>query len=130
MNFWPVAGYINWPTLVILLFVLRISHIIHLTIGNIPTVNSSHETSSDWLLTYNGSNVFRQSVFFKGPVLLAITETNLNITCLPSLFSINIYKSNAKRVLLEHQSTGNNEESWQTFLLRPLRLITEGGGGG
>ena len=86
--------------------------------NNIPTVNSSHETSSDWLLTY-GSNVFRQSVFFKGP-LLAITETNLNITCLPSLFSINIYKSNAKRVLLEHQSRGNNEESWQTFLLNNI----------
>ena len=87
--------------------------------SNIPTHNSNLDNSSEWLSTY-GSSIFRQSIFFKGP-LLAITETNVNITCPPSLFSVNIYKSNAKRILLEQQSiTNNNEQSWPTFLLNNI----------
>ena len=87
--------------------------------NNIPTFNSNLDNSSEWLSTY-GNSVFRQSIFFKGP-LLAITETNVNITCLPSLFSINIYKSNAKRILLEQQSTSNDDDnSWPTFLLNNI----------
>ena len=64
--------------------------------NNIPNFSSNQETSSEWLSTY-GSSIFRQSIFFKGP-LLAITDVNAEVTCPPSLFSINIYKSNAKRV--------------------------------
>ena len=87
--------------------------------NNVPTFDSNQDNSSDWLSTY-GNSVFRQSIFFKGP-LLAITETNVNITCLPSLFSINIYKSNAKRILLEQQSTRNDyDNSWPTFLLNNI----------
>ena len=85
---------------------------------NIPTYGSDHVSSAEWLETY-GCHIFRSSIFFKGP-LLAITETNANITSLPSLFSINIYKSNAKRILLEQQSTGGVDEAWPVFLLNNI----------
>ncbi len=50
--------------------------------SNIPTYGSDHESCAEWLETY-GSNVYRSSVFYKGP-LLAITEHNKRITSLPS----------------------------------------------
>ena len=89
--------------------------------SSIPTFYSNQETSSEWSSTY-GSGKFRQSIFFKGP-LLAITDLNAEVTCPPSLFSINIYKSNAKRVLIEHQSRNSDNEdssSWPAFLLNNI----------
>ena len=66
---------------------------------NTPTYESTYENSEAWLGTY-GSRAFRSSIFCKGPIL-AISDTNVNdITSAPSLFSLNIYKSNAKRVLI------------------------------
>ena len=88
---------------------------------NIPNFYSNQETSSEWLSTY-GSSIFRQSIFFKGP-LLAITDINAEVTCPPSLFSINIYKSNAKRILIEHQSRSSDSDdssSWPAFLLNNI----------
>ena len=87
--------------------------------SNIPTYDSDHVSSADWLEEY-GCRIFRSSIFFKGP-LLAITETNANITSLPSLFSINIYKSNCKRIILEQQSTGGEDGAWPVFLLNNIR---------
>ena len=87
--------------------------------SNMPTYGSSHETCTDWLNDY-GSRVYRSSIFYKGP-LLAVTDTNTNITSLPSLFSMNIYKSNTKRVLIEQQSSSENlDESWPVFLLNNI----------
>ena len=87
--------------------------------SNMPTYGSNHETCTDWLRDY-GSRVYRSSIFYKGP-LLAVTDTNTNITSLPSLFSMNIYKSNTKRVLIEQQSSsGNLDESWPVFLLNNI----------
>ena len=83
--------------------------------SNLPTVESTHESCNDWLKSYN-NQYYRASVFYKGP-MLAITESNMEITSLPSLFSMNIYKSNAKRILLEQQSIKNDDESWPIFLL-------------
>ncbi len=84
---------------------------------NIPLIGSTHESCSEWLGIY-GTSHFKSSVFFKGP-LLNINQLNINATSLPSLFSINIYKSNVKRVLLEQQSSGDNEE-WPSFLLNSI----------
>ena len=70
------------------------------------------DNSSDWLSTYNNS-VFRQSIFFKGP-LLAKTETNVNIT-----FSLAYFLPTF--ILLEQQSTKNDDDnSWPTFLLNNI----------
>ena len=85
--------------------------------NNMPTYESNHESSAGWLEIY-GSPAFRSSVFFKGP-LLAITDINVNlITSPPSLFSLNIYKTNAKRVLLDQQSITGEDQAWPTFLLQ------------
>ncbi len=89
--------------------------IINLFPGNMPTSDSNHENCIDWLNTYNNSS-YRGSLFYKGP-MLAITDTNKNITSLASLFSLNIYKSNAKRILLEQQSSEIEQGSWPVFLL-------------
>ena len=84
---------------------------------NIPHIGSTHESCSEWLEIY-GTSYFKSSVFFKGP-LLNISQLNINATSLPSLFSINIYKSNVKRALLEQQSSGDNVD-WPSFLLNSI----------
>ncbi len=84
---------------------------------NIPHIESTHETSSDWLQIY-GTQYFNTSVFFKGP-LLYISQLNLNATSLKSLFSLNIYKSDVKKALLEQQSSGDNSD-WPSFLLHSI----------
>ena len=81
---------------------------------NIPTVNSDHTTASTWLNHYD-SSYFRSSIFYKGP-LLSINAVKANVSTLPTLFSINLYKSAAKRMLLELQMN-NSEEIWPSFLL-------------
>ncbi|KAL5253023.1 hypothetical protein ACHWQZ_G015697 [Mnemiopsis leidyi] len=81
---------------------------------NIPITNSTYENCEEWLSTYN-TPTFRQSIFYKGP-MLSITEHSNTITIPSSLFSINIFKNSAKRELIKLQSAGN-DENWPTFLL-------------
>ena len=88
--------------------------ILELFPDNIPSYLSSHDVNATWLSTYNTVE-FRSSIFYKGPIL-SITEQNKEITCPSSIFSINIYKESAKRVLLETQSSGP-DEIWPNFLL-------------
>ena len=86
--------------------------------ADIPTVDSDFTTASTWREYYiysSTSRHFKMSVFYKGP-LLAIYAANANVTTLPSLFSINIYKANAKRMLLDQQNNNNTDE-WPPFLL-------------
>ncbi len=61
---------------------------------------------------------YRKSILFKGP-LLAITSDNISITTLSSLLSINIYKNEAKRFLIEQQSQ-NEPDEWPPFLLNSI----------
>ena len=91
--------------------------IIKLFPDNMPTYLSNYDENASWLSTYNKPH-FRSSVFYKGPIL-AITDQNMQITCPSSIFSIRIYKKAAKRVLLELQSTGS-EDNWPNFLLFSL----------
>ena len=86
--------------------------------SNLPSADSTHESCNDWFNMYN-SRHYRASIFYKGP-MLAITNSNRDITSLPSLFSLNIYKSNAKRILLEQQSIRNVDDSWPIFLLNNI----------
>ena len=108
-----------------LLLMHRIKHfprmlpasIVALMPNNIPTAESDHVTSADWLESYNNVS-FRPSVFYKGP-LLAISSHNMEISTLPTLFSVKIYKSSVKRMLLNLQSQGNSDE-WPNFLLHNI----------
>ena len=92
--------------------------IVQLFPADIPKYKTSHEDNMDWLAIYN-QPYLRSSIFYKGPIL-AISEDNVSrITCLPSIFSINIYKKSAKRILLDMQNSGTDEE-WPPFFLYNL----------
>ena len=86
-------------------------------VDDLPTKNSDHVTASSWL-QYYGSTYFRNTVFYKGP-LLSVHADNANVTTLPTLFSINLLKANAKRMLLDLQKS-ENDNDWQSFLLNNI----------
>ena len=85
---------------------------------NIPDLGATYETNQDWLNLY-GNNLYRKTIFFKGP-LIAISDSNIAITTLPTLFSLNLYKNSAKRFLLAQQSEGDSDE-WPNFLLHNIQ---------
>ena len=81
---------------------------------NAPIVGSNHENCSNWLEKY-GQACYTSSIFGKGP-LLAITDTNTELTTLPSILSLNIYEKLVKLELLKQQNIGD-PENWPNFLL-------------
>ena len=84
-----------------------------------PALASDHENCAEWLKVYN-EIPYRASIFYKGPII-AISDFNHNLitNSLASLFSLNIYKNTAKKLLLSHQSEGNDSE-WPVFLIFAL----------
>ena len=81
-----------------------------------PVISSTHETCKNWLEIYN-SQVYRNSVFSKGPLLYISAEMNdkLDPTTISS-FSLNKYEINLKKVLLDIQGKGINlNEKTKTF---------------
>ena len=85
-----------------------------------PTRGSSYETCQEWLANF-GTNVYSNSIFFKGPLIYIdpVTEELMTPT---SLFSIKLFKNSSKRLLLKLQSNGDSDE-WQSdnFLLFRIR---------
>ena len=81
-----------------------------------PVYGSNYETCEEWLNNY-GTNTFRTSFFYKGP-LLFIDSRTLQLQTPTALLSINAYKNNVKRFLLSLQGEGEKDE-WQPehFLL-------------
>ena len=77
---------------------------------NSPSHSVCHEVSNDWLDTY-GTAQYRNTVFFKGPLL-----HNDYVNACPAIYSachnINSYKKNAKNFLLQKQSDGSSHE-WE-----------------
>ena len=82
--------------------------------NNAPIVGSDHDSCNSWFESY-GRTPYCSSIFYKAP-LLAISQENVNMTTLPSLFSLNIYKKSVKQGLINLQSNGDNTE-WPSFLL-------------
>ena len=72
---------------------------------------STHETCAEWLDNFN-NHIYRKSVFFKGPLLLASSKINDDIPP-TNLLTIDSYKINVKRILAEKQILGN-ADSWLT----------------
>ena len=78
--------------------------------------DSDHETCQEWLENI-GSHVYRNSLFFKGPLIYIHPDTEKLLT--PSaILSINVYKAEAKKALLKSQALGEVND-WKTnnFLL-------------
>ena len=87
---------------------------------NAPVCGSNYETCEEWLNHY-GTNVFRSSFFFKGPLIYSDPSTLLLETP-TALLSINAYKSNVKRYMLSVQEKGERDE-WHpdNFLLHNIQ---------
>ena len=88
--------------------------------ANAPsTPNCNHENNSEWLETYQfGCPQFRQSIFFKGP-LLSISEEYLNIVSPACMLSLNFHKKSVNDLMLDLQNKGDPEE-WPTFMLNKI----------
>ena len=89
-----------------------------------PTIGSSYETSHGWLTNF-GTSTYRKSFFYKGPLIYLDPKTTVLITPVTTI-SINAYKTNVKRVLLNLQSAGESGE-WQpdNFLLYNIRGLRQ-----
>ena len=57
-----------------------------------PVQGSDHETCDEWLKTY-GTETFRTSFFYKGPLIFTDSRT-LQLQTPTALLSINAYKNN------------------------------------
>ena len=97
---------------------------------NAPAPGSNHDTNLEWLSMYN-NHIYRNSLFFKGPLLSIIPEFADLITP-PSLLNLDIYKKEVKKLLLTIQARGNEEWCASNFPLynipglrkAPLRQAT------
>ena len=81
-----------------------------------PVHGSTHETCENWLKFYN-NNYYRNSIFYKGPLLLLSYNFEENLS--PSSYlTIKAYRNNIKRIILSQQKSGSESE-WQpdNFLL-------------
>ena len=82
---------------------------IRTTISNeSPEYNSTEETCKNWLETYN-NHIYRKSVFFKGP-LLYISDNIYSKLDPATVNSLNSFKNNLKKELLNVQSSGIQNE--------------------
>ena len=75
-----------------------------------PIQGSNHELCESWLKIYNNFP-HRNSLFFKGPLLLSTSNINENLP-LASFKTIKAYKANVKQAVLTFQSSGDTYE-WQ-----------------
>ena len=66
-------------------------------------IGSTFETCENWLKIYN-TNIYNKSVFYKGPLLSAMTKLN-EIVSSARFISIKSYKANIKQALLAIQSS-------------------------
>ena len=107
-----------------LIFMHKINHFPNLLPSSVnetiapdaPVSGSCHETCHNWLSNF-GTRVYNKSIFFKGPLLYVDPSAEQLLTP-HALISINYFKSNTKRMLINTQITGNSDE-WQSdnFLL-------------
>ena len=76
-----------------------------------PGPGSNYETCGDWLKTYS-NHIYANSLFFKGPLILANSMIYENIPP-ASLKTLKAYKTHIKQAILLRQGYGDVNE-WQT----------------
>ena len=81
---------------------------------NAPTIGSDHMSAAEWLDTY-GTQIYRPSIFYKGP-LLTITPYYTSSLAIPSYLSYKTHALTTKSIMLTQQSDGNDDD-WPNFLL-------------
>ena len=76
---------------------------------NAPNFNYLHDVASAWLEKYN-TNCYRNSIFFKGPMLY-IYYKKLDTEILPyNSQSLHSHKNSIKNILVEYQCKGDPED--------------------
>ena len=95
--------------------------------SNSPLAHTDHETNEDWLNEY-GTATYRNSIFFKGPLLYnqLLANSNDNLTAAAACISIKYFNNNLKKVLLNQQNQGDGEE-WnaKNFILQNLNGLRQ-----
>ena len=88
--------------------------------SNSPINESTHETCEEWLKKYD-NNIYRNSVFYKGPLLLLSNTIELNLSP-ASFLTLRAYKNNVKYALLKTQSIGDQDQ-WENenFILYNIK---------
>ena len=76
-----------------------------------------------WLAEFN-THIFRNSIFFKGPLLYFESTTANEVFTPPAWISFSIFKNQSKRFVLELQA-GGIENDWKTskFLISSIKGI-------
>jgi hypothetical protein len=84
--------------------------------ANAPCLGSDHGTCQEWLEIF-GTSIYRKSIFFKGPLIYVDPEASI-IDVSTIFFSFNSYKNLTKKMLLELQKKGDDNQ-WDSnnFLL-------------
>ena len=75
---------------------------------NSPSYLSTQDSCVGWLSKYN-TNIFRNSVFFKGPMLSTRAEFN-NLLDFTSDYSLQLYKRKLKSSIMALQTSGTDNE--------------------
>ena len=79
--------------------------------GNAPRNGNDHVSCQEWLAEY-GTTYYRNSIFFKGPLLC--NDPKYKELCTPTaLLSVKAFKNNVNRMLLQLQRLGDEQE-WQS----------------
>ena len=88
-----------------------------------PSDDRDHTLYKEWLDTYN-TVVFRDSIFFKGPLLAITTENNRLLGNIHNTTSLYRYKNSLRKLLVELQGSGGSDE-WPTFLLNKIKGLRQ-----
>ena len=86
-----------------------------------PSDDRDHTLHKEWLDTYN-TVVFRDSIFFKGPLLAMTTENNRLLGNIHNTTSLYRYKNSLRKLLVELQGSGGSDE-WPTFYLHIVPIV-------
>ena len=88
-----------------------------------PSDNRDHTLHKEWLDTYN-TVVFRDSIFFKGPLLTMTTENEQLLGNKCNMTNLHKYKQSLRKLLVEMQRSGGSDE-WPTFLLNNIKGLRQ-----
>ena len=84
-----------------------------------PTQNSTFESSAAWLEKYD-NNIYRNSIFYKGPLLIKSSGLEENLSAAGQV-NIKTYKNDIRQSILGKHGNGDVVE-WQSVNL-PLQNI-------
>ena len=93
--------------------------------NNSPEPGSTHNDCETWLRTYNTAT-YRNSLFFRGPLLYSTTNVFDNID-LKILSTPNLFKNKVRKSIFDYQRVGEISE-WEThnFVLYTYKGLRAG----